>query len=68
MKASLFNENAADYVLVEDVHCGWEKRDQDVLTRSQRILDEQERVLSAFNKWKGSGKFKLRKKSDVCTV
>lgn len=53
-----------DFVLVEDVHSGWEKKDQEKIGQ-QRILSMGERVLQSQNKWKGSGKFILRKKSDV---
>ena len=54
----------SDHVLVEDVQVGWEKKDQDRQS-VQRILDMSEKVLQAQNKWRGAGKFLLRKLSDV---
>ncbi|KAK3797679.1 hypothetical protein RRG08_054698 [Elysia crispata] len=62
-KAGRLDEKVADYVLVEDVQSGWEKKDQEKAS-SQRILDVGEKVLAAQNKWKGAGKFILRKLSD----
>ncbi|GFN90746.1 phosphoinositide phospholipase c [Plakobranchus ocellatus] len=62
-KVGRLDEKVADYVLVEDVQSGWEKKDQEKAS-SQRILDVGEKVLAAQNKWKGAGKFILRKLSD----
>ena len=58
------DEKVADYVLVEDVQNSWEKREQEH-TSSQRILTMSEKVLQSQNKWKGAGKFVLRKVSTV---
>lgn len=58
------DEKVDDYVIMEDVSRGWEKDDIDKMG-SLRILDAGERVLFAQNRWKGHGKFILRKKSDV---
>lgn len=63
-KAGKLEEKVSDYVLVEEVQPSWEKHDQDH-NSVQRILDMAENVLQAQNKWKGSGKFILRKLSDV---
>ena len=52
-----------DYVLIEDVQRGWDRRDLEK-AGSQRILDMSEKVLQAQNKWKGSGKFIIKKKTD----
>lgn len=54
----------ADHVLVEDVQNSWEKKEQE-RSSSQRILSMSEKVLQAQNKWKGAGKFVLRKVSTV---
>ncbi|KAJ8317113.1 hypothetical protein KUTeg_005017 [Tegillarca granosa] len=62
-KAGRAEEKVSDFVLVEDVQSGWGKKDQD-RTSAQRILDISEKVLQAQNKWKGAGKFILRKLSD----
>ncbi|GFR59792.1 phosphoinositide phospholipase C [Elysia marginata] len=62
-KAGRLDEKVADYVFVEDVQSGWEKKDQEKAS-NQRILDVGEKVLAAQNKWKGAGKFILRKLSD----
>jgi len=53
------------YVLIEDVQKSWDHRELDKGGGSQRVLDAGESVLQAQNKWKGSGRFLLRKKSAV---
>ena len=53
-----------NYVLVEDVQSGWEKKDQEKAS-TQRILDMGEKVLQAQNRWKGAGRFILRRVTDV---
>lgn len=63
-KAGRAEDKVSDHVLVEDVQVGWEKKDQDRQS-VQRILDMSEKVLQAQNKWRGAGKFLLRKLSDV---
>ncbi len=60
-------EKGEDHVLVEDVQKSWEQRDLDK-AGSQRILEGGERVMLAQNRWRGHGKFVLRKKSDVSTT
>ena len=62
-KAGKPEEKSDGYVLVEEVHKGWDKKDRE--TGTQRILELGEKVLLAQNKWKGSGKFLLKKKCDV---
>jgi len=66
-KAGRGEEKVADHVLVEDVQHGWEKKDQE-RSSSQRILSMFEKILQAQNKWKGAGKFVLRKISTVSSV
>ena len=56
------DEKVADHVLVEDVQNSWEKKDTE-RSSSQRILSMSEKVLQSQNKWKGAGKFVLRKVS-----
>ena len=53
-------------MLVEDVQNSWEKKDTE-RSSSQRILSMSEKVLQAQNRWKGAGKFVLRKVSTVRT-
>ena len=62
-KGEKTDEHPDDYVLLEEVHKGWEKKEKD--TGAQRILEINEKVLLAQNKWKGSGKFILRRKCEV---
>ncbi|KAK6186335.1 hypothetical protein SNE40_008388 [Patella caerulea] len=62
-KVGWLEEKVGNYVLVEDVQSGWEKKDQEKAS-SQRILEMTERVLQAQNKWKGAGRFILRKLGD----
>ena len=64
VRAGKLEDRVDDYVLVEDVHKSWDKKDQDK-AGLQRILDPGEIVLQAQNRWKGSGKFILRVKSEV---
>ena len=63
-KAGLIEERAEDYVIVEEVNKSWEKQDTE-RAGEQRILDKEESILAAQNRWKGSGKFMLRKKGNV---
>lgn len=52
-----------DYLLLEEVNRGWEASDK-LLPPLQRILDAQERPLEAQGKWKGEGRFILRRIGD----
>ncbi|XP_064631376.1 uncharacterized protein LOC135489776 isoform X2 [Lineus longissimus] len=65
-KAGKGDEKVEDYVLVEEVHKGWEKKDEK--TAMQRLLANTEKVLQAQDKWKGSGRFLLKKKTDFTTL
>ena len=60
-------ERVEDYVLVEDVQRGWDKNDVDK-PGQQRILELNEKLMQAQNRWKGAGKFVLRKKGDVSHI
>ncbi|XP_042223651.1 1-phosphatidylinositol 4,5-bisphosphate phosphodiesterase epsilon-1-like isoform X2 [Homarus americanus] len=51
-----------DYILIEEVAKGWQKRGDNPTT--QRILDMNERPLEAQSHWQGEGKFVLKKTSD----
>ena len=52
-----------DYLLLEEVNRGWEPSDR-LLPPLQRILDAQERPLEAQAKWRGEGRFILRRIGD----
>jgi phosphatidylinositol phospholipase C epsilon len=52
-----------DYLLLEEVNRGWEPSDR-LLPPLQRILDPQERPLEAQAKWRGEGRFILRRIGD----
>nr|CAD7406530.1 unnamed protein product [Timema poppensis] len=62
-KAGLGAERAQDYILVEEVARGWEKKDRDV-PATQRVLDLQERPLQAQAQWQGEGRFLLKRMGD----
>lgn len=57
------NVQLHDYLLLEEVNRGWEPSDR-LLPPLQRILDPQERPLEAQAKWKGEGRFILRRIGD----
>ncbi|CAG9772903.1 unnamed protein product [Ceutorhynchus assimilis] len=59
-KANIPIEKVNDYILVEEVARGWEKKDHN-LPATQRILDLHERPLQAQSQWKGEGKFILKR-------
>ena len=63
-KANMSDERPDDYVIVEEVNKSWEKHDTE-RGGEQRILFMDESILAAQNRWKGSGKFMLRKKGNV---
>ena len=52
-----------DYLLLEEVNRGWEPSDK-LLPPLQRILDAKERPLEAQAKWRGEGRFILRRIGD----
>ncbi|KAK9884811.1 hypothetical protein WA026_009037 [Henosepilachna vigintioctopunctata] len=59
-KSSIPPEKINDYILIEEVPRGWEKKDHN-LPSTQRILDLDERPLQAQSKWKGDGRFILKR-------
>lgn len=64
-KANKPAEKAYDYVLIEEVARGWDKKQ--LLKRNsstQRILESAERPLEAQASWKGEGRFVLKKVAD----
>lgn len=64
-KANKAQENVNDYVLLEEVSRGWEKkRINDRSSVTQRLLDPSERPLEAQSNWKGEGRFILKKMAD----
>lgn len=64
-KANKAHENVMDYVLLEEVSRGWEKkRINDRSSVTQRLLDPGERPLEAQSNWKGEGRFILKKMAD----
>nr|XP_042900346.1 1-phosphatidylinositol 4,5-bisphosphate phosphodiesterase epsilon-1 [Parasteatoda tepidariorum] len=54
-------DSVEDFVLIEEVQSGWEKKSTG---KSRRILDMNERPLEAQAKWKGEGRFILKKLTD----
>lgn len=62
-KSNVSSEKINDYILVEEVARGWEKKDS-CLPATQRILDLNERPLQAQSQWKGEGKFILKRIGD----
>jgi len=65
IKIGRTDEPMENYVLVEDVQKSGDHRELDKGGGCQRVMDAGESVLQAQNKWKGSGRFLLRKKSAV---
>ncbi|KAF5302460.1 hypothetical protein FQR65_LT08550 [Abscondita terminalis] len=62
-KANISVDKINDYIIVEEVARGWEKKDHD-LPSTQRILDLDERPLQAQSQWKGEGKLILKRMGD----
>ncbi|KYB28995.1 1-phosphatidylinositol 4,5-bisphosphate phosphodiesterase epsilon-1-like Protein [Tribolium castaneum] len=62
-KANIPASKINDYILVEEVARGWEKKDHN-LPATQRILDLHERPLQAQSQWKGEGRFILKRMGD----
>lgn len=62
-KANIPADKINDYIIVEEVARGWEKKDHE-LPATQRILDLDERPLQAQSQWKGEGKFLLKRMGD----
>ncbi|XP_058792410.1 1-phosphatidylinositol 4,5-bisphosphate phosphodiesterase epsilon-1-like [Phymastichus coffea] len=62
-KANVSADHVDEYILVEEVSRGWEKRDREELP-TQRVLDVNERPLQAQASWKGQGRFILKRVGD----
>ncbi|CAG2121237.1 unnamed protein product, partial [Medioppia subpectinata] len=63
-KANKPPESATEYVLIEEVQRGWDKRRLNDRHCTQRILDVGERPLEAQSLWKGDGRFVLKRVAD----
>lgn len=63
IKGGIPLENLNDFVLVEEVYSSWEKKDRSQPPK-QRMLDANEKPLQAQAKWKGEGRFILKKIGD----
>ena len=63
VKGGIPLENLNDFVLVEEVYSSWEKKDR-LQPPKQRMLDALEKPLQAQAKWKGEGRFMLKKIGD----
>lgn len=64
-KANKPNENVFDYVILEEVSRGWEKKPTaDRAGVTQRILEPSEKLINAQSNWKGEGRFILKKLAD----
>ncbi|XP_063976762.1 1-phosphatidylinositol 4,5-bisphosphate phosphodiesterase epsilon-1-like isoform X4 [Diachasmimorpha longicaudata] len=59
-KAGISAEHVDEYILVEEVSRGWEKKDKEELP-TQRVLDPAEHPLQAQALWKGQGRFLLKR-------
>ncbi|XP_057336827.1 1-phosphatidylinositol 4,5-bisphosphate phosphodiesterase epsilon-1-like [Microplitis mediator] len=59
-KAGVSAEHVDEYILVEEVSRGWEKKDRDELP-TQRVLDSFEHPLQAQALWRGQGRFLLKR-------
>lgn len=64
MSKSNSHDSVDDYVLIEEVQKGWDKKSSDK-TAVRRFLDINERPLEAQAQWKGEGRFILKKLADV---
>jgi phosphatidylinositol phospholipase C epsilon len=63
IKGGIPLENLNDFVLVEEVYSSWDKKDR-LQPPKQRMLDPTEKPLQAQGKWKGEGRFILKKIGD----
>ena len=63
IKANRQTQNVNDYILVEEVRRGWEKKDRE-LPATQRVLDMHEKPLQAQGFWRGEGRFILKRIGD----
>ncbi|CAK9829884.1 1-phosphatidylinositol 4,5-bisphosphate phosphodiesterase epsilon-1 [Anthophora retusa] len=62
-KAGISPDRVDEYILVEEVSRGWEKKDREELP-TQRVLDPTEHPLQAQALWKGQGRFLLKRVGD----
>lgn len=62
-KANRQEHSYRDYILIEEVHSGWEKKDMDSLP-TLRILDMSEMPLQSQSRWRGDGRFILKRIGD----
>ncbi|XP_076227082.1 1-phosphatidylinositol 4,5-bisphosphate phosphodiesterase epsilon-1 [Nomia melanderi] len=62
-KAGISADRVDEYILVEEVSRGWEKKDKEELP-TQRVLDPTERPLQAQASWKGQGRFLFKRVGD----
>ncbi|XP_024084473.1 1-phosphatidylinositol 4,5-bisphosphate phosphodiesterase epsilon-1-like isoform X1 [Cimex lectularius] len=62
-KSGQGSERVHDYVLVEEVSRGWDRKDREA-PPTQRVLDPQECPLQAQAQWQGEGKFLLKRMGD----
>ncbi|XP_043274277.1 1-phosphatidylinositol 4,5-bisphosphate phosphodiesterase epsilon-1-like isoform X2 [Venturia canescens] len=62
-KAGITGDHVDEYILVEEVSRGWEKKDREELP-TQRVLDPNEHPLQAEALWKGQGRFLLKRVGD----
>lgn len=53
-------------MIIEDVNESWDKHGSDKSIR--RMLDMSESILKAQSKWKGEGKFVLKKQGNVSFI
>ena len=54
-----------DYILIEEVQQSWETKEFDKGGPTQRILSMEENVMLAQNRWRGNGRFLMRKANNV---
>ncbi|XP_076374836.1 1-phosphatidylinositol 4,5-bisphosphate phosphodiesterase epsilon-1 isoform X2 [Megalopta genalis] len=62
-KAGIPADRVDEYILVEEVSRGWEKKEKEELP-TQRVLDPTERPLQAEALWKGEGRFLFKRVGD----
>ncbi|XP_014229016.1 1-phosphatidylinositol 4,5-bisphosphate phosphodiesterase epsilon-1-like [Trichogramma pretiosum] len=59
-KANISEDRLNEFILVEEVQQGWEKREREDLP-TQRVLDPSEHPLQAQGQWKGQGRFLMKR-------
>ncbi|XP_072761213.1 1-phosphatidylinositol 4,5-bisphosphate phosphodiesterase epsilon-1 isoform X2 [Anoplolepis gracilipes] len=62
-RAGISPDHVDEYILVEEVSRGWEKKEREELP-TQRVLDPTEHPLQAQALWKGQGRFLLKRVGD----